>query len=218
MMYKIVLVAAALLLAGCGSHNNPSPPPPPPPPPPPGPSSSVILGPSSPWVVTEAGAPAPTISAGVLSLNASSNWVSYAMVPYSVALNPATTATLTYTVSGSGQFVCNNSGCHGARPTIRILLQRAGDNLSCAGAFNYYREFSQPFGLLDEPGTHTLSVPLSDPAQWTPCTPPNDAGSFAGTLRNIGLLGVCFGGGDFACHGISANGDAQLTINRLAFE
>jgi len=135
----------------------------------------------------------------------------YELVP------PFTALHLNFTISGQATFVNDSPGntCQPLVPTARIMFHQAGD----AGTVlqNSYRWFSNatvPLAI----GTFDLVVPL-DPPQWVNVggqNGVNDVPGFAGAKANQGSIGMGFGGGCFAAHGVAvSSGAAQVIINAL---
>ncbi len=114
-------------------------------------------------------------------------------------------------------------------------MQRAGDNLSCGIApadpkYGYYRQFSIPEGSL-APGTHTLTVPLAlkqvppvpdiRNGYWEPgCGMPGFdlQTELTNTQSKLQAIGLCFGGGNFACHGVVAPNGGTFQINSYTIQ
>ncbi len=207
MKYALPLL---VMLSGCGS-NNPTPPPVPPPPVP------------SSWQITHSSAVPPAVADGfdfpVCAPNANSTWISYFELPFTTDISQKTSLSVTYTMTGTGGPTFDHSTPNNVSTgpaAIYLMLHRAGDNLSGAGDYAYYRWFGPV--LKDPPvyplnfGTNTLTVPfvLTDWAsladqqqQW-----------FDLTRSNMGSIGVVFGGGDFYSHGVcTATGTAHFHID-----
>jgi hypothetical protein len=102
-------------------------------------------------------------------------------------------------------------------PTIHLFLWRFGDNMSCNGAYDFYRMFAArtPLILGDN---QVISVVLNSPP-WTSCLAHTDATAFAATLNNLLGAGFVFGGQHFAGHGIYvSNGTATFKINSFTIQ
>ncbi len=102
-------------------------------------------------------------------------------------------------------------------PTLHLFMWRKGDDLSCAGAFNFYRLFAARTPLVAG-ANQTVSVKI-DSTQWIGCFGAVDANSFQGTLSNLLGAGFVFGGQYFAGHGIYlSSGTASFKINSLTVQ
>jgi hypothetical protein len=100
---------------------------------------------------------------------------------------------------------------------FRFLIERTDD----AGLYQpYYRWWSHDISYQLQPidGSLTLTVPLT-PDRWSSALGEIGNASaaatagFADTLNNVGLIGITFGGGCFAGHGVYLNsGTATFTV------
>jgi hypothetical protein len=213
------LIPALLLLASCGGNN-----PTPAPTPAPVPTWRGDISPQSSWAITQGSYPGP-LNNGAFDFqpgDPASIYVSYIEVPLPVSLYGDSTFSLTYTFAGDpSMFLCTSCAA-GTPVTVRLLLHQVGDNLSGQGVYAYYRWFSVPQPLTA--GTNTVTVPLGDVTQWTPVYNGGAAANaqvialqhaanaqgYVIALQHIGSIGVCFGGGDFACHGVAGSGHFQI--------
>lgn len=221
-MKTFVLIALALLLASCGgSSNNNSPP-------------VVVLPPishppavsnGSPWVVTESSAAVPvTYTGGISSFdflvcsNPLACYISYVEQPYGPLVGKSS-LTLSYSITGNapvfdGHTNTNNNGEPNI-PHVLLILHQAGDNMSGVGPYAFYRWFSELDAQALTLGDHELTVPLTVD-RWTPVfksTPEANAAGFATALANISEVGLGYGGGSFAAHGVAVtSGSATFTI------
>jgi hypothetical protein len=122
--------------------------------------------------------------------------------------------TLTTTIAASAGTVWQYppDDCHGTPATMRLMLQRNGDDLT-----GDYGRFWATVGLLLAPGTRTITVPLT-PEAWSSVngkrgdTVPQE---FASLLADVGNIGVTFGGGCFFGHGVWVTGAARITIDGM---
>jgi hypothetical protein len=109
----------------------------------------------------------------------------------------------------------NNTCGSGSPGTVRLFIQRAGDNLSAVGEFQQYRYWSNQIFVNLVPGTSTISVPIT-PDQWSDVygkTGVDFPDAFADTLKNAGSIGMTFGGGCFYGHGVNVSGGtARFTL------
>lgn len=161
----------------------------------------------------------PTVSPGV-------NYVTRAVagLPAGVSL-----ISFAYTLTTTGTPIFNyrtnpNNTCGPGSPgTVRLFIQRAGDNLSGAGVFQQYRYWSTPGVQKLAPGSFALRARF-DPAQWTDIygKPGSDFPErFRQTLQNAARVGVTFGGGCFYGHGVfnsDSDSTATFTIDAFAIE
>jgi len=136
--------------------------------------------------------------------------VHYIQVPY-FAKKPHTVLTLTYKIevlSGSPQFV-SVQGC--AHPSVRPMLERAGDNLGVGQG--YYRWWSWPAARLVADGqVHTVSYPLTWD-KWTDVWGAYDKTEFNTTMTQLMSVAVTFGDDCAAGHGVYATGGkARFTM------
>jgi hypothetical protein len=148
--------------------------------------------------------------------------VNYVTKPETLAAGVAASATFTITTAGDPVFdyhTAANNTCD-SPATVRLFLQRQGDNLSGAGQYEFYRWWANAGTVLKE-GTFTVSVPLQ-PSLWTSVFgKKGDANprAFAAAIADLGNVGVTFGGGCFYGHGVRIlNGRAVFTMNRFAVQ
>lgn len=105
--------------------------------------------------------------------------------------------------------------------TVRLFMQRSGDDLGGKDAKQFYRWFlSRPLNLVGT-GEFELTAPI-DRSVWGPVggdqyvRPANyeevaQAG-FEDCIANLVNIGWCHGGRSFAGHGQDADGDLRLTL------
>ncbi len=104
----------------------------------------------------------------------------------------------------------------------RFYLQRAGDDLSGQGEYEFYRWFSNDVAYELAAGSANLIAALT-PEQWTSVfgkkgdyDSPAMAG-FAQALRHLGHVGVVFGGGCYYGHGVNVSGGtARFTLREYS--
>jgi hypothetical protein len=145
----------------------------------------------------------------------SSDGVHYIMVPYT-ASKPHKTLTITFKVTaltGNPRFISVETGCNEAAD-FRPILERQGDMLSASQEF--YRWWSSDkVKLVADGRIHTLSVPLT-PDRWGSVFGKNGTQApteFATSLQNLMGVGITFGGGCFAGHGVYVTGGkARFTL------
>jgi hypothetical protein len=91
--------------------------------------------------------------------------------------------------------------------TVRAFLQRADDDLYAANG----RFWSNPMATVLAPGRFTMSIDLR-PDQWTNVEGQRDQAGFEALLRNVGHVGVTFGGGCFFGHGVNVQGGSATFV------
>jgi len=106
--------------------------------------------------------------------------------------------------------------------SVRVLLQRTGDDMSSAGPMEFYRWWSEPIHFELKDGTATLDVPLQ-PDQWLSVLgKKGDASAdatagFRACLASVDNIGLTFGGGSFFGHGVNIDqGTARFSLTRFA--
>lgn len=131
-------------------------------------------------------------------------------------LKAGQTISVAFSLEGAGIVKpCANSGDGPAR--LRLFLQRAGDDWSGKGAFEFYRWWSLETVALDKPGDFALSAVL-DPAKWSSVygkTGDTAPGAFADALTNAAYTGFTFGA-SFAGHGDYAEGPVRFRLKSFA--
>lgn len=193
------------------------------------PSNKIIVQPNvvylkpNGWVISfSPGMPThPVSGTGVSPVSSwyfdfpSSDGVHYIMVPYR-ASKPHKTLTITFKVtalSGNPQFISVEKGCNEAAD-FRPMLERQGDMLLASQDF--YRWWSSDkVKLVADGRIHTLRVPLT-PDRWGSVFGKNGTQApteFATSLQNLMGVGITFGGGCFAGHGVYVTGGkARFTL------
>lgn len=103
--------------------------------------------------------------------------------------------------------------CPGAAE-VRVYMQRRGDDMTAAMAA--YRWFSRPTIALVGPGQFELTVPL-DATQWIDVLGRSgDHAAFAAARADLQAVGLTFGGGCFAGHGVNIDkGSAIFTLTEF---
>jgi hypothetical protein len=97
-------------------------------------------------------------------------------------------------------------------PTMHLFLWRSGDTMTCAGEYNWYRQFAARTPLIVG-DNQVISVKL-DPTLWYGCYGVGSTAAFQGLLSNLFGAGFTFGGQYFAGHGIYlSSGSATFKIN-----
>lgn len=107
---------------------------------------------------------------------------------------------------------------------VRFYFQQAGDDWSGNGAYAYYRWWSNPAAIILQPGTYTLSVPLTSAGGWSSvngefATTAAGGAGFGAALANANTVGMTFGGGCFFGHGVDLlSGSATFKINSFTIQ
>lgn len=130
------------------------------------------------------------------------------------ALAQGKTVTMKFTITGTGTLL----PVQGSKPYVTLYMQRAGDNLSGAGPYEFYRAWAGGDSALLGPGSFTIAVPLT-PDKWGSVmghsfsTSPS---SFTDLLANAQSIGFTFGdpGAGATGHGVYVkNGTAHFTLD-----
>ncbi len=145
--------------------------------------------------------------------------VHYITKPATAAAKGAVQASFSIATTGEAVFdfrTAVNNTCN-APAAVRLFLQRRGDNLTGAGAYEFYRWWSTA-GTVLRAGSFTVAVPLK-PALWSSVfgkTGDANPRAFAEALADLGNVGVTFGGGCFYGHGVRLlRGSAEFTMKRF---
>jgi len=131
------------------------------------------------------------------------------MISASIAMSATGTPVFRYQTAADNTCV---SPAH-----VRLFFQERGDDLSGDDALQYYRWWQNKGAYELASGEAILSVPLTDPSQWSSVfgrTGDEDSAALAGfrqAIANIGNVGFTFGGGCFYGHGVNVvNGTARF--------
>lgn len=104
------------------------------------------------------------------------------------------TITFKFEIAGDGELkVADQTDTPPA--TVRLIMQRDGDNLTQADYRFWYGKTNLVNGIL------TMVAPI-DPAQWTNVYGAVNPAGFQALINNIANLGFTFGGQSFAGHGV----------------
>ena len=105
--------------------------------------------------------------------------------------------------------------------TVRLFVQRKGDDMSGAGPFEFYRWWSTTAAYVLADGDAVLVGDLTDPSTWTSVLgkdgTANEA-AFRAAIGDIGNIGFTFGGGCFYGHGVfvaAGTGSATFTAGQI---
>ncbi len=122
----------------------------------------------------------------------------------------AQTVALEYEITTTGTPVFDfrtaaDNTCVSPPANVSFYMQRKGDNLSGEGDYANYRFWSRPLLSVLTAGSSTLTVPLLA-AQWINVWGQNNGTGFSQTISNLQAIGMTFGGGCFAGHGVFVTG------------
>lgn len=202
------------VLQGCGGGDSSTPAPPPVNPPF---SGSLPTN----WAITR-GSPGTVGTFGgnfnfPQCASAQTCWISYDEVPLVVRLNEAQTYTVQYTIYGDNPVFVHDTKDNtcGGPSSLTLLLRRQGDiDVAPYGRFFSISSFGKPLVL----GSDVISVPVIT-ANWQAAQVVMDAGQFSDALLHLGSVGVVFGGGCFAGHGVAvSSGSAAFKIDAAAIQ
>jgi hypothetical protein len=102
-----------------------------------------------------------------------------------------------------------------APATVSLVLQRAGDNWSARGRYEFYRWYAPASSVREiTPGEHEMTVSLDDPA-WTSVqgrAVSANPDAFAGALAGASRVGLVFGSHGARGHGVYATAPARFTL------
>lgn len=96
-----------------------------------------------------------------------------------------------------------NNTCESPKANVSLYFQRKGDDLSGQGAYANYRFWSRPLLSELKAGPAELAVPLT-PDNWINVW--GQQYDLTGALSNLQAIGMTFGGGCFAGHGVYVSG------------
>ena len=180
---------------------------------------SILYSPGMPSRPTAAGPGAwyfdfptdPNYPACVSNPNEYCKSVNYVTNSYSGPAAHSVSMTFQVLTTGSPTFnwVMESDNVCSTPATVRLLLERRDDDLTQ----EFYRWWSNPivFDLQATSGDFTLTAPIT-PDQWSSVYGKfgsQDATTLAGfqdALRNLGHVGMTFGGGCFFGHGVNISG------------
>lgn len=101
---------------------------------------------------------------------------------------------------------------------IKLWFQRRGDDWSAAIGGGSYRWWSTDRSVLAEnfEQVRALQVPLT-PDRWTNVNGRSDPAGFAAALADCSSVGITFGGGNFAGHGVNLlSGSAVFDMRQFS--
>lgn len=124
---------------------------------------------------------------------------------------------LKFKLDGGGTLVPTEQADVAPDAKVRLYFQRAGDTMSGAGEYEFYRWWSVPSVVLTSPGEYTITVDFK-PENWTSVFGKDgnaSNGLFETALENVQAVGFTFGG-MFAGHGVFATTpDVKFTITQF---
>lgn len=203
-----LVVLLLILLAGCGYGGLPDASPQEP--------NEVSLNPADWYILHGAGMPAhpSTDSEGAWSFDfpnvQAGGAVSYVETPFNATKTPQSVTIVFRVDSDDAQYVVLDP-TDIPPATCRLMIEEQNDDFSDPNG-RWWADASI-YNLGSEDGqTLTFTVPMTSD-QWTNVDGQNNAQAFSDFLRNIGWVGVTFGGQYFAGHGVAiSGGSATYTL------
>jgi hypothetical protein len=185
-----------IMLGGCTNNNNPT---------------------QGKWIA-DSGSGGVTVNGNSFAFPSSGHYVGYVYTQLPNAPKIGQTLTLNYSIKANNPVWAQlpasggNSQTDINPPTMHLFLWRSGDTMTCAGEYNWYRQFAARTPLVVG-DNQVISVKL-DPTLWYGCYGVGSTAAFQGLLSNLFGAGFVFGGQYFAGHGIYlSGGSATFTIN-----
>jgi hypothetical protein len=130
-----------------------------------------------------------------------SDGVHYLMTFFAPKTVP-TKITLVYKIVGDGVFTFNPNGCN-APAQVRLMIERSDDDMiNEFGRWWAYPTTPRTFPLAI--GTATITVPMT-PDNWSSVYGKKGTqapAQFSDAIKHIGSVGMTFGGGCYAGHGV----------------
>jgi hypothetical protein len=136
--------------------------------------------------------------------------VNYVQTPFNATTTPHNVSVTFRVESSAPQYEVLDPGDH-PPATVHLFIEQQGDNLSSANGRwwadpSYYNLGSQ------DGGTISFNVPLTAD-KWSNVYGHQDGEAFSAALRNIGWVGLTYGGQYFWGHGVAlAGGNAQFIL------
>jgi len=205
-MNSFLLLAVNCLL-GCGLAGPPNTSPQEP--------NVVSLNPQNWYILYSAGMPPhpASDSEGAWSFEIPSStgggYVAYVQTPFNATTAP-NSLTITFKVeSDSPQYEVLDPNDH-LPATVRLFFEQQDDELSNVNG--RWWAIGSLYNLGSQDGqTLTFTIPLTSD-QWTNVDGQQDPQAFSTALKNIGWVGMTFGGQYFAGHGVALNGGTAKYI------
>jgi uncharacterized protein YndB with AHSA1/START domain len=202
--------------------------------------SVVSQDPESWDILYSAGAadhPTAPPTAWAISLPNAGGHLNYVKTPYRTTVRPQQIV-LTFRIEESPGAIpvsseADASPCRDRNPCtpvaeFHVFFEQQGDDLTSeSGRWWYTSGFrltnvpddsydAQPFMADGQP--HTIDIPLSAEV-WTSVTGRGTAADFEAALKNIGYVGITFGGSDFFGHGVDVEqGTVQFQLINYTVE
>lgn len=176
----------------------------------------VSLDPQNWYIYYSAGMPAhPSTDAdGAWSFEFPSSenggHVNYVQTPFNATTSPSG-VTITFKVESAGAQYQVTDPSDKLPATVRLFFEQQGDDLSNPNGRWWAQASMYDLGSQDGQ-TLTVAVPLTSD-QWSNVNGQSDAQAFSAALKNVGWVGMTFGGQYFAGHGVSLNaGSAKYVL------
>jgi hypothetical protein len=175
----------------------------------------VSLDPQNWYIFYSAGMPPhpSTDSEGAWSLEFPSSetggHVNYVQTPFNATMTLHSVSITFRVESDSAQYVVVDPSDH-PPATVRLFFEQQNDDLSNPNG-RWWADAS--VYNLDSQDWHTITftVPLTSD-QWTNVYGQHDPQAFAAALKNIGWVGMTFGGQYFAGHGVALSGGSAKYV------
>lgn len=174
----------------------------------------VSLNPNEWYIFYSAGIPEhPSVSSGAawsFAFPMEPGHVNYVETPFQTTETP-TSVTITFRVESSAPQYVVTDPTDIPPATFRLMIEQQGDDLADPNGRWWDDDFIYNLGSEDNQ-TLTVTVLLTS-NNWSNVDGQQDASAFAAALKNIGWVGVTFGGQYFAGHGAAlSGGSAQFVL------
>jgi hypothetical protein len=174
----------------------------------------VSLDPSAWYIFNSGGMPAhPSESTeGAWSFDFPMNpgGVGYVETPFQTT-ETLSSVTITFRVVNNGAQYVVSDPTDIPPATFRLIIEQQGDNLADPNGRWWDDTFIYNLGSQDNQ-TLSVTIPITL-ATWSNVNGQHDADGFAAAMKNIGWVGVTFGGQYFAGHGAAlSSGSAQFVL------
>ena len=138
--------------------------------------------------------------------------IHYVQTPFTASSLP-TKVSITFRIDSSADAVYNGEvdPAAGNPATLHLFLERRGDKFTN----QYYRWWADDGGYVlgsRDNSVVTIEVPLTSD-HWSSVYGQHSSAEFAGTLNNLGWVGMTFGGSNYWGHGVNMlAGTAKFTL------